>query len=97
MGKRSDFERIPRDFYPTPRAAVLPLVKHLPEYFVFTEPCAGDGRLIDHLQNAGGFCVDAYDIEPRREGIRRKDFTQVVPRGDMVITNPPWDRKYFIQ
>ena len=66
MGKRSDFERIPRDFYPTPRAAVLPLVKHLPKHFVFTEPCAGDGRLIDHLQNAGGFCVDAYDIEPRR-------------------------------
>lgn len=24
MGKRSSFDRIPRDFYPTPREAVLP-------------------------------------------------------------------------
>ena len=29
MGKRSDFERIPRDFYPTPYKAVLPLLPHL--------------------------------------------------------------------
>ena len=26
MGKRSSFERRPADFYPTPRAAVLPLI-----------------------------------------------------------------------
>jgi hypothetical protein len=29
MGKRSSFERIPRDFYPTPYAAVPPLIPHL--------------------------------------------------------------------
>ena len=93
MGKRSNFERVPRDFYPTPRAAVSPLVEHLPDHFTFTEPCAGDGRLIDHLKEVGGFCADAYDIEPRREDVRKKDYTEVVPRGDLVITNPPWDRK----
>ena len=27
MGKRSDFERRPADFYPTPKAAVLPLIR----------------------------------------------------------------------
>jgi hypothetical protein len=29
MGKRSNFKRPPADFYPTPRAAVLPLVPYL--------------------------------------------------------------------
>src|SRR3981189_1858036 len=29
MGKRSNFERREADFYPTPRAAVLPLIPHL--------------------------------------------------------------------
>ena len=43
MGKRSDFERKPRDFYPTPIEAVEPLVEHLPKTFDFAEPCAGNG------------------------------------------------------
>jgi hypothetical protein len=29
MGKRSNFERRPADFYPTPKAAVLPLIPFL--------------------------------------------------------------------
>ena len=29
MGKRSEFERKPRDFYPTPYSAVEPLIDHL--------------------------------------------------------------------
>ena len=29
MGKRSDFERIPRDLYPTPAKAVQPLIPYL--------------------------------------------------------------------
>jgi len=39
MGKRSDFERIPRDYYPTPIEAVEPLIAHLPyEKFDYVEP-----------------------------------------------------------
>ena len=57
MGKRSDFERVPRDYYPTPYDAVKPLLPHLPENFTFAEPCAGDGRLIQHLKNHGGYSV----------------------------------------
>jgi len=30
MGKRSNFDRIERDFYPTPIEAVEPLLDHLP-------------------------------------------------------------------
>ena len=48
MGKRSDFERKPRDFYPTPMEAVEPLLPHLPEGFKFAEPCAGNGALVEH-------------------------------------------------
>jgi hypothetical protein len=50
MGKRSDFQRKPRDFYPTPFAAVEPLIGHLPRKFKFSEPCAGDGQLCRHLE-----------------------------------------------
>lgn len=34
MGKRSNFERNPRDFYRTPEAAVLPLIKQPEQYYL---------------------------------------------------------------
>lgn len=94
MGKRSDFERIPRDFYPTPRAAVLPLLPHLAPGTRYAEPCAGDGALIDHLTAAGHVCLHASDIEPRRTGILEADALSGPWTGfETFITNPPWDRK----
>ena len=100
MGKRSDFERKPKDYYPTPRKAVLPLLPHLPSTeFTFIEPCAGDGRLISHIEELShGVCIDAYDIEPRSSRVKEKDARQV-PRligsslPEMFITNPPWSRE----
>ena len=55
MGKRSRLERRPADFYPTPKAAVLPLIPFLRASGVrsFAEPCAGDGDLIRHLEEFG--------------------------------------------
>jgi hypothetical protein len=94
MGKRSDFERVERDFYPTPYEAVLPLVDHLPETFSFVEPCAGDGRLINHLKVHGGICTWASDIEPQADFVLKADALEVEPQvADCVITNPPWNRK----
>ena len=55
MGKRSDFERKPRDFYPTPIEAVYPLLDHLEGNVIFAEPCAGDRRLSDHLESLDMF------------------------------------------
>jgi hypothetical protein len=88
MGKRSDFKRRDRDFYPTPVKAVEPLIPHLPSSFTYVEPCAGGGDLID-----------ASDIEPgiSKYGVRfvQKDAFDIedVPRDiDFFITNPPWDR-----
>jgi hypothetical protein len=93
MGKRSSFERIPRDFYPTPREAVLPLLPHLSPRTCFAEPCAGDGALIRHLEDAGHICGLALDIEPRAEGIRQQDaLTAMLVGFDCIITNPPWSR-----
>ena len=96
MGKRSDFERKPRDFYPTPMEAVEPLLEHLPEDFPFTEPCAGNGTLINHLETKG-ICMWAIDIEPQAEGIYKYDYSNVgfieLTESEYVITNPPWDRK----
>ena len=97
MGKRSDFERKPRDFYPTPFAAVEPLIEHLqPRQFKFSEPCAGDGQLCRHLEYFGGLCMWASDIEPQLAGIAKNDFTEIgdfhVLESDYIITNPPWDR-----
>ena len=62
MGKRSNFERRPADFYPTPRAAVMPLIPHLRGIRSFAEPCAGDGALVRHLEEFGLRCVYAGDI-----------------------------------
>jgi hypothetical protein len=97
MGKRSDFERKPRDFYPTPFAAVEPLIDHLQHRkFKFSEPCAGDGQLCRHLEYFGGICMWASDIEPQLAGIAKNDFTEIgdfhVLESDYIITNPHWDR-----
>ena len=95
MGKRSDFERKPRDFYPTPMEAVKPLLEHLPEDFLFAEPCAGNGALIEHLETKG-VCMWASDIEPQLKGIAKNDFSDIgefqVLESGFIITNPPWDR-----
>ena len=94
MGKRSNFERKEFDFYPTPLQAVIPLFPHVSGSFI--EPCAGDGRLIRHLEQNGLTCAYACDLEPKGEGIEKRDvlfFDSSFPEADLIITNPPWDRK----
>ena len=94
MGKRSNFARVARDYYPTPGEAVEPLLPHLPESFTYIEPCAGDGALIRSLP---GHCVFAGDIEPRGADIGEFDAFAgdwlFMPDADFIITNPPWERK----
>jgi len=86
----------PRSLWPTPRAAVEPLLPHLEPDSRFVEPCAGDGALVRHLQKARGgwHCVAAWDIEPRGPGIERGDAMTMIPPEDAeyFITNPPWER-----
>jgi hypothetical protein len=95
MGKRSSFERIPRDFYPTPYEAVWPLLPHLGSFVTFCEPCCGDGRLVGYLERAGHKCVCAFDIDPQFDGAYCMDATINHSDGepDFYITNPPWERE----
>jgi hypothetical protein len=95
MGKRSSFERVPRDFYPTPREAVLPLLPYLPRGTRFVEPCAGSFVLANHLVEAGLICVRVFDIEPKHPFVRQGDAVcaKIAPgSADYAITNPPWSR-----
>ena len=80
MGKRSDYERVERDFYPTPWQAVEPLVPHLPKNFAFAEPCAGDGALVRHIETLidGAWCSWASDIEPQTQNIVTRHFRELI-------------------
>jgi len=97
MGKRSNFERNERDYYPTPIDAVAPLMfrtNHIESGARFCEPCAGDGRLAEHLCFFGLKLASAYDIEPKADWIDKQDaLERLVGNIDYFITNPPWDRK----
>ena len=98
MGKRSDFKRVERDFYPTPHKAVEPLIQHLPKkHFAFAEPCAGDGALVNHIETmTNGWCSWASDLEPQIDTIITRHLREInmedLFEADYVITNPPWDR-----
>src|SRR5262249_957587 len=88
MGKRSNFERREADFYPTPRAAVMPLIPYLRGIRSFAEPCAGDGALVRHLEECGLHCVYAGDIRDGRDALALNHYGAV----DAIITNPPYTR-----
>ena len=96
MGKRSNFERNPRDYYPTPESAILPLLPHLQPHMRFAEPCAGDGRLSKHLIKHGHACYWQSDIDPQSAYVQQADalkITNPLKWADIIITNTPWDRK----
>jgi hypothetical protein len=97
MGKRSNFARVPQEKYRTPRAAVVPLLRHLEPGTWFAEPCAGDGCLVSHLVRAGHHCPYAADLSPDDPGVARRDaldgyLASQADVYDVIITNPPWRR-----
>ena len=77
------------DFYPTPAAAVLPLIPHLRGVRTFAEPCAGNGDLVRHLEVHGLRCVYQGDIAVGQDAIALDQYGAI----DAIITNPPWTRK----
>ena len=97
MGKRSNFERTPRDFYKTPESAVLPLLPHIiGEGLIFAEPCAGDGQLVKILKKHGQICGHASDIAPQSCFIKKAnalDLKDLNYKADVIITNPPWEKR----
>lgn len=97
MAKRSDFKRRKHDDYRTPIGPVHCLIPHLPEYaFTFIEPCAGDGRLIRHIEQLREdcACVGAWDIEPSDPRVKKGSALEIPQfHADLIITNPPWTRE----
>lgn len=101
MSKRSaNFDRQPRDLYPTPYRATKPLLPFLPEGIKYCEPCAGAGDLVKHLMGTAE-CVAAYDIEPLAGWIERHDAVFLnkadLKGAQLIITNPPWERTVLHQ
>ena len=88
MGKRSLFPRVLQDAYQTPPEAVAPLLPHLEPGSRFIEPCAGEGRLIEHLVGAGHKCVGQCDLPIDARTWR---YVSAEP-GVVFLTNPPWRR-----
>jgi hypothetical protein len=101
MGKRSNFEHKELAYYPTPVEAVRPLLTFLTPRATFCEPCAGAGVLVKHLEDAGNKCLSSFDVQPRAEGIYRKDASFIsaedVDGCAYIITNPPWERTVLHQ
>lgn len=97
MGKRSNFDRVERDFYPTPYEAVVPLLPHLVDRTRFAEPCVGQFDLVKHLERNNHLCTFASDIHNPIPFMIEKDFKDVtyddISDVSHIITNPPWDRK----
>ena len=94
MGRESRFDRQPNDWYPTDRRALAHLLPHLQPRTRFVEPCAGDGRLVRWLEEAGHLCEGALDVSPRVPWVRQADALAIpaIPAGAIFITNPPFDR-----
>lgn len=91
MGKRSNFERVEKDFYRTidPRA-VKALEPHLKGVCYYSEPCCGYGDLIDMLTQYGYKCGHKSDISTGTDAL---SLTCIDVDGcDCIITNPPWSR-----
>lgn len=91
MGKRSDFERVEKDFYRTidPRA-VAALALHLKPESWYVEPCVGEGDLKKALRKERHVCVYESDISFGRDALTLTE--EDVYGADYIITNPPWSR-----
>ncbi len=96
MGKRSDFERIPRDLYDTPAEAVVPLTPFIKDVKEYWEPCVGNWALVDAIKELGVSCYGyGSDINgnsgPACDATKYQ-FSSVLKYKIPFITNPPWDR-----
>lgn len=99
MGKRSDFEKIPKDFYPTvdPRA-VVPLIPFV-RGKTYAEPCYGEGDLEDLLADVAT-CKWRSDVRVTVGSSTVVDALSLTKEQlsgiDLIITNPPFSRSTLL-
>jgi hypothetical protein len=78
------------DIYPTPIKAVEPAWRWMREDgFDFAEPCAGEGKLVRHLESFDFKCLYQGDISGGHDALK----WVCPPEIEFICTNPPWDRK----
>lgn len=88
MGKRSEFERVEKDFYRTiDRRAVQALEPHLRNHD-FAEPCSGELDLVKALEEMGYHCGWESDISRGTDALTLEH----IGGASCIITNPPWTR-----
>lgn len=99
MGRRSSYDKIPRDLYESIDPNCIPhnLIKHITGK-TFYEPCVGSGQLVKHMESAGANCVGGSDIKPLGDwaSVQVKnglDLTEMDLVGvDLIATNPPFSK-----
>jgi len=91
-GRQHNPNRERFDFYPTdPRWVEVLMAWH--EFVgTITEPCAGDGAMVDVIKRHG-YNVIAFDLEPRRDDVMAYDAFDVKSH-ENVITNAPFRGGY---
>lgn len=92
MSKRTsvDYSTVSeKNFWNTPLKAALPLIRALPPFTEYDEPCAGAGRLVAHMAQGGHRCVLASDIRPKAGGIWMTSALDL-PVTRTIVTNPPF-------
>jgi hypothetical protein len=99
MGKRSDFERVGKDFYPTIDPTCLtPFFRSIMSDVNYAEPCYGGGDLEKLMWFAN--CVYKSDIENRYVGAIEKDALDLTEEdlsaAEVIVTNPPYSRKILL-
>ncbi len=92
MGKRSNFKRIEKDNYATPREAILPVLPFLRRDIVYYEPCCGDKKLVQHFAPEGVHFVGYSDIELDARTTNYSFLPGIPLHSVEFITNPPWSR-----
>ena len=99
MGKRSNFEKIPKDFYPTtdPKATE-PLVPFI-RGNTYAEPCYGNGDLEDLLMEVVT-CKWRSDVRETVSSSKVMDALSLTKEDladiDLIVTNPPFTRSILM-
>ena len=99
MSKRSTFDKISKDFYPTidPNAIPTKLVEFI-RGKTYAEPCCGEGDLVDLLTDVS-LCRWESDIDPKRrhtawDALRLTNHQ--LEKCELIITNPPFSKTLLL-
>ena len=100
MSKRSHFDKVPKEFYPTtdPKAVPTKLVEFI-RGKTYAEPCYGNGDLEDLLMDVAT-CEWRSDIRETVGSSKVMDALclskEDIARCQLIVTNPPFSRDVLL-